>query len=457
MGYRAYPDYKESGVTGLDRVPSHWTTWKATHGFSRIGSGTTPKSDNASYYDGDIPWVTTSELREKPILETQAKLTAQAIRDYPTLKTYSPHSLIIAMYGATIGRLGILEIEATVNQACCVFSDPEQFDTKFFYYWLWMWRPTLLALSAGGGQPNLSQDTLKQIRVPAPSVPEQQKIAKFLDHKTAQIDRLIEKKQELIEKLYELRTAVTTQAVTMGVTSRVAIKKSNVLWFDSLPSHWQVIRLKDLVVDAIAGPYGSSLTKSMYTNSGYRVYGQQQVIPEDFAIGDYYIPDEKYEEMQRYRTRPGDILISVMGTIGRAALVPDDAEQGIINPRLVLYRANERIVRPEYLKSFINSRPSQSYFSLVAQGTTMEGINMALIGELAVAVPPLSEQDEVLLAQQARTARLEKQIQSVASAIARLQEYRTALITAAVTGQIDVRAWQAPASTEDLKADKEVA
>jgi len=286
---------------------------------------------------------------------------------------------------------------------------------------------------------------------------EQERISALLNLKTTQIDRLINKKKELIEKLLEQRTANITYALTKGRASNVVMKESHIQWFDSLPSHWQIIRLKDLVIDAIAGPYGSSLTKSMYTNSGYRVYGQQQVIPENFTIGDYYVSDEKYEEMQRYRTLPGDILISVMGTIGRAALVTDDAEPGIINPRLVLYRANKSIIRPAYLKSFINSLPSQNYFSLVAQGTTMEGINMALIGELAVPVPPLHEQDEILIAQQSQKARLEKQIQTVACAIARLQEYRSALITAAVTGQIDVRDWQAPEHTEPSSQDKDVA
>jgi type I restriction enzyme S subunit len=323
MGYQAYADYKESGVTGLDRVPSHWTTWKATHGFAKIGSGTTPKSDNANYYDGDIAWVTTSELRERPIFETQIKLTKQALQDYPTLKTYSPHSLIIAMYGATIGRLGILEIDATVNQACCVFSDPEQFDTKFFYYWLWMWRPTLLALSAGGGQPNLSQDTLKQIRAPAPRITEQQNIANFLDHKTAQIDRLIEKKQELIEKLQEQRIATITQAVTKGLDSRASLKDSGVKWLGQVPEHWNVQRLRFLVRTIEQGWSPQCNNETADENS----WG---ILKVGCVNGDMFNEDENkalpsdLEPKYEYEIVPGDILISRANTkelLGSAALV----------------------------------------------------------------------------------------------------------------------------------------
>ena len=147
---RAYPAYKDSGIEWLGEIPEHWEVWKVTHGFGSIGSGTTPKSDNDLYYEGTIPWITTSELREAEIFETSQKVTEQALRDYFALKLYAKGSLAIAMYGATIGRLGILGINATVNQACCVFSEPSVFDTKFFYYWLWMRRPILVSLSTGG-------------------------------------------------------------------------------------------------------------------------------------------------------------------------------------------------------------------------------------------------------------------------------------------------------------------
>ena len=164
---------KDSGVEWLGEIPAHWVTWKVTHGFRRIGSGTTPKSTNPEYFDGEIAWVTTSELRETVILDTTKKVTATAVRENPTLRTYPRGTLLFAMYGATIGRLGILGIAATVNQACAALAEPVHFITQFVYYWLQMRRPTLIVLSAGGGQPNLSQDDLRQLRIPAPPLAEQ--------------------------------------------------------------------------------------------------------------------------------------------------------------------------------------------------------------------------------------------------------------------------------------------
>lgn len=205
---------KNSGVEWLGEVPEHWETWKITHAIDLIGSGTTPKSDNADYYDGQILWVTTSELRENFIDDTKQKITDYAIRDYSALKIYPKNSVAIAMYGATIGRLGILAKEATFNQACCVFGNSSKLHYKFLFYWLWYRRPILISLSNGGGQPNLSQDDLKKIKIPLPPLAEQTAIADYLDEQTAQIDRLSERVQQVIDSLKSYRSALITQAVT---------------------------------------------------------------------------------------------------------------------------------------------------------------------------------------------------------------------------------------------------
>lgn len=212
-------EMKDSGIDWLGRIPKHWEVWKATHGFDKIGSGTTPKSDNPEYYNGDIPWVTTSELREGIISDTKQKITDLALVKN-SLKFYTPGAIIIAMYGATIGRLGILEINATVNQACCVFDKPTQFASLFLYYWLWMSRDTLISLSNGGGQPNLSQDDLKQLRIPRPNVEEQIKIAEYTERNVSNILRMEQKIVLSVKQLKEYREALITAAVTGQIDVR---------------------------------------------------------------------------------------------------------------------------------------------------------------------------------------------------------------------------------------------
>lgn len=214
------PPLKPSGISWLGEVPQHWKTIKATRGFQVIGSGTTPKADDPDNYGGEVPWVTTSELREKVITETKQCVSHKALSEYSALKIYPVGTSLIAMYGATIGRLGILGVEATLNQACCAYAHPLGLSTKFMYYWLWMRRPILISLSVGGGQPNLSQDDLRQLWIPAPDTTEQTRIVEFLDRETEKLDKLADFQEQTIEKLQEYRSALITAAVTGKIDVR---------------------------------------------------------------------------------------------------------------------------------------------------------------------------------------------------------------------------------------------
>ncbi|MGP5302274.1 restriction endonuclease subunit S [Psychrobacter celer] len=212
---------KDSGVEWLGDIPEHWDSFKITHLVETIGSGTTPKSSNSNYYaDEGTLWVTTSELRESVIADTKKKLTEDALQDYSTLKVFPINSVAIAMYGATIGRLGILGEEATFNQACCVYSESEKIHYKFLYYWLWYRRPILISLSNGGGQPNLNQDDLRKLVIPIPAIKEQEEIVNYLDNKTQKIDKMSEATTDIITKLQEYRAALITQAVTGKIDVR---------------------------------------------------------------------------------------------------------------------------------------------------------------------------------------------------------------------------------------------
>ncbi|MCC6351913.1 MAG: restriction endonuclease subunit S [Fimbriimonadaceae bacterium] len=219
-GFPVNPPLKPSGVPWLGDIPEHWKVVKATRGFRVIGSGTTPKADNPDFYGGDIPWVTTSELRETLITETKQAVTEQALEEHSALKLYPVGTTLIAMYGATIGRLGTLGIQATVNQACCAYAHGLKLTPRFMYYWLWMRRPILISLSVGGGQPNLSQDDLKQLWVPAPEIEEQDRITEFLDRQVGQLQRVMDAQESAIEKLQEYRSALITAAVTGKIDVR---------------------------------------------------------------------------------------------------------------------------------------------------------------------------------------------------------------------------------------------
>jgi type I restriction enzyme S subunit len=212
---------KDSGIEWLGEVPEHWEVWKVSRAFSLIGSGTTPRSDNPEYYeDGVIPWVNTGDLTDGQLLDCPKRVTAKALADHTSLRLYPPGSLLFAMYGATIGKLALLGFEATVNQACCVLGDGTAVEPPFMFYWFLGMRSNILSLATGGGQPNVSQDIVRSLRVACPDTAEQLRIVAFLNAKTETLELLQTECWTAITLLQERRAALISAAVTGQIDVR---------------------------------------------------------------------------------------------------------------------------------------------------------------------------------------------------------------------------------------------
>ncbi len=286
---------------------------------------------------------------------------------------------------------------------------------------------------------HLTGEKIKEVSLLAPTLSEQTAIAAYLDHKTAEIDSLIANKERLIELYEEEKKAVINQAVTKGLDPDAEMKDSGVGWLGDIPAHWNLNRLKILAESLISGPFGSSIKKEMYVSSGYRVYGQEQVIPANFSIGDYFITSGKYHAMQRYAVNPGDILISCVGSFGKIAVVPNDIHPGIINPRLLRFRPYLQKVSPEYLAMVLRSRIGYMQMEQEGRGGTMGVINIALLGQLSLPLPPKDEQTAIVHHIETQCSHIDAIISKFKKQIKLFKEYRTALISEAVTGKIDVR------------------
>ncbi len=205
---------KDSGVEWIGEVPAHWKVGKIGHLFNSIGSGTTPKAGLDIYYkDGSINWINTGDLNDNLLFECRCRVTQKAIKDC-NLKLYKPNSIIVAMYGATIGKVALSMIEGCVNQACCVLGEGKEINTKFMLYWFMMSKNYLVSLSYGGGQPNVSQQTIKELRLVYPELNEQQRIIVYLDTKTDQIEQIITTITTQIQTLQELRKTLINDVVT---------------------------------------------------------------------------------------------------------------------------------------------------------------------------------------------------------------------------------------------------
>ena len=206
---------KDSGVAWIGDIPEHWEVKKNTHLFNKIGSGTTPTSSDLSYYDsGDINWLQTGDLNNDYIVATSRKINQKAMSKFSSLKLYDENSLVIAMYGATIGKVGLLKIKTTTNQACCVLGTSDKVFMKYVFYVMQFAKNHLISNSYGGGQPNINQDMIKNLRIPYPNLQEQEKIANYLDDLNEKIYKTSKGYQTQIDRLKEYKNILINQAVT---------------------------------------------------------------------------------------------------------------------------------------------------------------------------------------------------------------------------------------------------
>jgi len=443
MSLPIYPKYKSSGMEWLGNVPEHWKVRSLKHVVS------TPITDGPHetpvFSDVGIPFVSAEAVAGGKIDFSKIRAHISLEDHHRYSAKYSPkrHDIYMVKSGATTGVTAIVDTDIEFNiwsPLAAIRCDHEIAHPLYILNFLRSrnFQEAVTLNWSFGTQQNIGMGVLGNLSVVLPPLEEQFAIATFLRFETAKIDALISEQEKLITLLAEKRQTTISHAVTKGLNPDVPMKDSGVEWLGEVPEHWRAARLKLLFEDVKAGPFGSALTKDMYVSSGYRVYGQEQVIPADFSIGDYYINQEKFDELQQYSIRPNDILISCVGTFGRIAIVPVGVEPGVINPRLIRIRVVGSVL-PQYLTTVLRSSVVFEQFSLFSRGGTMDVISIGTLSEIIVTVPPNDEQRNIIAFLNAENSRVDELSAEALRGIALLKERRSALISAAVTGKIDVR------------------
>jgi restriction endonuclease S subunit len=442
MSLPRYLEYKDSGVEWLGEVPEHWEVWKLSHAFDVIGSGTTPKSDNTAYYDGgETAWVNTGDLKDGELLNCEKRVTDLALAENSSLKIFPAGSLIIAMYGATIGKLAILGFPSTVNQACCVFVEGTRVQSMFLFYWFLGLRQQIISLATGGGQPNISQEILRGLRLACPSHVEQCAIAAFLDRETGKIDALIAEQQRLVQLLAEKRQAVISHAVTKGLNPNVPMKDSGIIWLGEVPAHWEVKRLR----------YVAELNPSKSEIAALDRETLVSFLPMDAIGDDGKLNLEREKPIAEVETgytffREGDVTVAKITPCfenGKGAVMRGLTQGiGFGTTELIVARPIASQTNSDYLHSLFTSivfRKNGEGHMYGAGG--QKRVPDDFVRNFEIAFPPLAEQLSIATFLDTETEKFDTLTAEANHAIELLKERRSVLVSAAVTGKIDVRSF----------------
>jgi type I restriction enzyme, S subunit len=295
------------------------------------------------------------------------------------------------------------------------------------------------------GIQNLDSDAYLNERVDVPAIDEQRAIADFLDTKTAAIDALVAKKARLIELLEEKRQALITQAVTKGLTPQAAMKDSGDRWLRMIPAHWQLKRVMHLTRFDRPVMYGIVLP-GPNVDQGVPIVKGGDVDPDRLRLGTLSRTTTEIDAAHsRSRLRHGDVLVSIRGSIGMVALVPSELEGANLTQDAARVSPADGI-DSEWLVLALTAHPVFSQLEAGSLGATVRGINIRDLKRAKVPVPPPAEQARLADAVHGQLEKLQRTRRSTETGVALLSEYRQALISAAVTGQIDVRAERAEVS-----------
>ena len=345
---------------------------------------------------------------------------------------------------APVGALNIADQKYGIGRGLCSISANDGVSSDFSYWLISVIKPELDSVSTGSTFEAVSAEQVGNVRIPMPPLIEQTKIAEFLDHETAKIDILIEKQQSLIDLLKEKRQAVISHAVTKGLNPDVPMKDSGVEWFGNVPENWTVTRI-GLLCEFIS--YG--FTNPMPTaDDGPHMLTASDI---DFQCvnfdGARRTTELAFNSLLTNKSKPksGDVLITKDGTLGRVAVF-DGRNRACISQSVALLRLNGRKIIPEFLSLALSGATYQSKMIFDAGGTTIKHIYITTLAKMEFALPSLNEQAEIIMFLSDRLNQIDSLIEFSESLSLFAMERRAALISAAVTGKIDVRDWKAPES-----------
>jgi type I restriction enzyme S subunit len=445
-GYQPYPEYCDSGVEWFGDIPAHWQMRRLKTIAQIMPSNVDKKSQ-----DGETPIYLCNY--------TDVYYNERITPDIEFMKATATASQI-AKFRLRAGDVIITKDSETADDIAVPAYVPDSFSDVICGYHLALIRPRKHLVDGnylfrsfmanpisdqfevganGVTRFGLPQSAIKDAWFLMPPLQEQRAIASFLDRETAKIDALIAKKERFIELLQEKRSAIISHAVTKGLDPDAPMKDSGVEWLGEIPEHWEIRRLKYLIEFLTSGSRGWA---QYYADDGElfirigNISGDSLEI--DLSDVQHVLPPHGAEAL-RTRLKLNDVLISATANVGSIAIVDETVTNGYINQHIFLTRPRINKVVPEWLGYLLKSGFGQVQFDVAMYGGTKDGLNFEDAKSLNILLPPIDEQQLIVSYIKQHFIAIQNVIDSTLSSIELLEEQRSALISTAVTGKIDVR------------------
>lgn len=410
-------------------IPATWK-WIRLGNCGNWYSGTTPSRTRPDYYGGSIPWLKTGDLNDGLITNTSEKITELACKE-TSVHLNPAGAVLIAMYGATIGRLGLLSMESTTNQACCACTTYSGVFNKFLFFFLLAWRPNFIKQGAGGAQPNISKEKIINTPFPLPPLAEQKRIVDKLEELLPLVDAYGEAEQRLAA--YEdrfpdtLKRSLLQEAITGRLVPQRAEEGSAETLYEEIrqekarliaekklkktkplppvteeeqlfpiPASWKWIRLEDVCSMKITD--GTHQTPKYATkDNGIPFLSAKDITTQKICWDNIkYITTDLHEELyKRIAPQKDDVLLAKNGTTGVAALVEENKIFDIYVTLAVL-RPEKRLILPQFLWRLVNSPVCKRQFDSHLKGIGVPNLHLTEIRKILIPLPPLAEQKRIV-------------------------------------------------------------
>ncbi len=434
MRFAHYKKLDSSGVSWLQQKPIHWR-------IKRLKYSTDLINNKVSAEDSSLPYLGLEHIESW----TGRKIDGEISNSEGLASSFVAGDVLFGKLRPYLAKVHLAQQDGLISSEALVIRSKEELHSEFLKYYM-LSRDFINIVDSstyGSKMPRASWDFIGNLPILLPEIEEQKTIARFLDFKTAQIDALIAQQKLLLDKLAEKRTALISHAVTKGLDPSVPMQDSEVQWLGDIPAHWKTTRIK--FVARVGNGSTPSRDKPDYWVDGFFPWLNSSVVNQEAVTeSDQFVTDLALKECHLPIIQPPAVLVGITGQGKTRGMASKLSTIATINQHLAYIKPTTSDIRVDYLLFLFERAYSFLRSESDGGGSTKGAITCEQIANLEIPLPPASEQAAIEVYVADELEMLRNMNQRVANVVEKLQEYRSALITNAVTGKIDVRGFRVP-------------